>query len=232
MAVTLDKMAPVRRVNLTSQVMESVKSYIAENNLRSGDRLPTEKDLTATLGVSRNILREALKSLEALGLIEIRVGDGMYVSDFDYSSVVTHISYVLSRNHQEFEHFIQARLVIEVGALGLVAKVVTDADIRRLEDCNRRIESAQSVEEFAEADSEFHKELLGIAHNPILSEFNSFLGRFFMEARRLVGEDAKFRASSVHWELINALKSRDAELAKQVMSKHILSWKVEGQVGG
>jgi len=225
MAIQVKKLEPVRRTNLTSQVMEAVKNYIVENKLEPGARLPTEKELTARLGVSRNILREALKSLEAVGLIEIKVGDGMYVCDFDYSSVVTHISFALSRNEQELQHFIQARLVIEVGALDLVAERVTDADIRMLEECNKRVENAKSVEERADADLEFHKDLLAIAGNPVLSEFGSFLGRFFMEGQYLTSQNQTPVTASAHRELIAALKKRDAALAKEIMTRHILTWR-------
>jgi len=225
MVVQVKKLEPVRRMNLTSQVMDSVKTYITENNLPPGARLPTEKELTVRLGVSRNILREALKSLEAVGLIEIKVGDGTYVCDFDYSSVVTHISFALSRNEQELEHFIRARLVIEVGAMELVSSRVTDADVRTLEACNERVESARNVEERAEADLDFHRDLLAIAGNPILSEFGSFLGRFFMEAQYLTDQSARLGTAAAHRALIDALKERDAALAKEIMTKHILTWR-------
>lgn len=218
------KMAPVRRVNLASQIMDRVKEYIVENDLRSGDRLPTEKELTERLGVSRNILREALKSLEAVGLIEIKVGDGMYVSDFDYSIVVNHISFALSRVQSEMEHVLQARLVIEVGSLELLMQNLTDEDISRLREVSNRSETAPSIEESAREDLRFHKELLAIAGNPVLSEFGSFLTGFFAEAQRLVGDDAKYRAARGHRELISALEARDLVKAQEIMREHILTW--------
>lgn len=225
MVVEASKLAPVRRVNLTSQVMERVKAYIAENDLKPGSRLPTEKELTTTLGVSRNILREALKSLEAVGLIEIKVGDGMYVTDFDYSSVVTHISFALSRGEHELQHFIEARLIIEVGAMDLVCDRLRDPDIRVLEECNRQVENARTVEGRAAADLAFHKEVLSIAGNPVVTEFGSFLGQFFLEAQHLVGQAEKMRTAEGHRALIAALKDRDAAAAKEVMTQHILTWK-------
>jgi GntR family transcriptional repressor for pyruvate dehydrogenase complex len=224
MAIQVNKLEPVKRINLTSQVMDSVKAYIAENNLRSGDRLPTERELTLTLGVSRNILREALKSLQALGLIEIKVGDGMYVSDFDYSSVVTHISFALSRSGQDLKHFIEARLITEVGALDLVVKRICDEDMAFLEELNSRIESASSVEAAAEIDLDFHRALLSTAGNPVISEFGNFLGQFFMEARHLVGVEAKFRTAKGHRDLLDALRDRDAVRAKEIMRRHIQTW--------
>jgi len=224
MSVEISKLEPIKRVNLTSQVMETVKAYIAENNLRPGDRLPTEKELMLTLGVSRNILREALKSLQALGLIEIKVGDGMYVSDFDYSSVVTHISFALSRTEQQLLHFIEARLIIEVGALDLVVKRAEDHDLQELEELNNRLESTTSVEDAAELDLDFHKALLAIADNPVISEFGNFLGQFFTEARHRVSTDARVHTAKEHKDLIAALKDRDAERAKETMMRHIRTW--------
>ncbi len=227
MAIGITKLEPVRRVNLTSQVMESVKSYISTNGLAPGTRLPTEKELMANLGVSRNILREALKSLEAVGLIEIRPGDGMYVSDLDYSSVLTHMSFALSRSKQELGNLVHARLVIEVGSLDRAVERITDDDVRRLEANLAAIKAAQSIEEQAELDLEFHKEVLAIADNPILSEFGSFLGRFFVSAKSIHDSESANRTISGHTALIGALRNRDAEGAKAAMSRHILSWKPE-----
>jgi len=225
MAIAGNNIAPIRRVNLTSQVMESVKDYIVTNDLPPGARLPSEKELTVKLKVSRNILREALKSLEAVGLIEIKVGDGMYVSDFDYSNVVTHISFALSRNTQEFEHFIEARLITEVAAMELVAERLTDEDLRNLEECNDRLAQAETIEEAAEIDFEFHRELLAIARNPVISEFGSFLVQFFKQGSHMVDGDAKFRTARGHMEILDALRARDAALLKETMRKHILTWK-------
>ncbi|MGQ9455886.1 MAG: FadR/GntR family transcriptional regulator [Armatimonadota bacterium] len=227
MVIQVKKLEPVKRSSLTSQVMEAVKSYILDNNLQPGDRLPTEKELTANLGVSRNILREALKSLEAVGLISIKVGDGMYVSDFDYSSVVTHISFALARNRQELEYFVEARLVTEVGVLDFVVERISDSDIEMLEECNRRVESADTIEERAQADLDFHKGLLAIAGNPVLNEFGSFLGRFFAETQVLTSHHHTQVTASAHRALIDALRRRDARGAKEIMRKHILTWKVD-----
>ncbi|MDH7602628.1 MAG: FadR/GntR family transcriptional regulator [Armatimonadota bacterium] len=225
MGIQVRKLEPVKRTSLTSQVMEAVKSYIIDNNLQPGDRLPTEKELTTTLGVSRNILREALKSLEAVGLIEIKVGDGMYVSDFDYSSVVTHISFALARNGKELDHFLEARLVIEVGALDFVVERLTEDELAKLEEINTRVSGAESVEERAEADLEFHKSLLAIAGNPVLNEFGAFLARFFAETLALTDRHSTQVTASAHKALIEALRSRDAGAAKEIMRKHILTWK-------
>lgn len=218
------KLGRVRRVNLTSQVMDSLKRHIVDNDLRPGDRLPTEKELVCELGVSRNILREALKSLEAVGLIEIRVGDGMYVCEFDYASVMNHISFAISRTRQQLRHFMQARLVIEVGALQYIMSEVQSADIEELEEIQTRYSAVASTEQGAHIDLEFHQKLLGISRNPVLSEFGGFLGRFFIEALYFMGTDRKTPTYNAHAELIQSICDRDLPRAEEIMTAHILTW--------
>lgn len=224
MNIKINSVEPVKRVNLTSQVMDTVKAYIANNNLTPGDKLPTERELTSSLGVSRNILREALKSLESIGLIEIKPGDGMYVSNFDYSSVVSHISFALLRNGQDLKHFIDARMVIELGALELAAENINSSDIAVLRESIEQLENASSIEEAAEEDIRFHLTLLQMSDNPVLSEFGSFLGRFFVEAQHLVDNGAKAPTAVGHKSLVTALSDRDIPLAKDILREHILSW--------
>lgn len=207
--------------------MESIKSYITANNLGPGARLPSEKDLTATLNVSRNILREALKSLEAVGLIEIKVGDGMYVSDFDYANVVTHISFALRRHEPVIRHFIQARLIVEVGSLDLAVRHITDKQLASLELLTDALENAATMEEGTQADLDFHLEILNASQNPVMMEFGSFLVKFFMEAQTLVGRERRFAAAQGHRELLAALRARDATRAKDVMRQHIGTWRVQ-----
>jgi len=221
---------PVVRVNLTSQVIGSIKSYISNNNLQAGDRLPSERELTKRLGVSRNILREALKSLEAIGLIEIKVGDGMYVSDFSYSSMVDHLTFALFRNSQDLQHLIQARLLVEVASLDIVAGRITPGDLERLGQLNVRIQQAPSADDAVSADLAFHRALLKLTGNPFLYEFCTFLVRFFMKAQE-IGDPASGYVTEGHTALLAALQKKDVALAKQTMRNHILHSAVAGRLG-
>jgi len=218
------RIGPIRRVNLTSQVMDSVKRYIVDNDIRAGGRLPTERELVAELGVSRNILREALKSLEAVGLIEIRVGDGMYVREFDYATVMNHISFAISRTKQQLKHFMHARVIVEVGAMQHILREVQDSDIDELEEIQLRFNEVETMEQAAKLDLEFHQKLISISHNPVLSEFGTFLGRFFIEALYFLGVDRKTPTSEAHSELIQALRDRDLGRAEDITRAHILTW--------
>jgi GntR family transcriptional regulator, transcriptional repressor for pyruvate dehydrogenase complex len=218
------RLGRIKKTSLTSEVMESVKRYIVDSDLKAGCRLPSEKDMVAELGVSRNILREGLKSLQAIGLIEIRPGIGMYVREFDYAGVMDHISFAVSRTRQELNHFMHARLVIEVGALEYVMDKVQEEDIARLEGILARYRDGISYEENAEIDQGFHQTLLAISGNPILAEFGGFLGRFFLEVLYYRGQGRSTTTSDDHTDVIQALRDRDLSRAQKVMRHHVLSW--------
>lgn len=214
----------VKRVNLTVQVMDSIKHFIVTNDLKAGDRLPTEKEFVDTLGISRNVLREALKSLEAIGLLEIRVGAGIYVSEFDYASVMSHISFAVSRTRHELKSFMYAREIIEVGALDYIMERVTEEDIARLQKTVERWRTVMTYEQNAEVDQQFHRVLLAISGNPVLEEFATFLRQFFIEVLYYRGQGRTTSPADDHAEIIEVLQTRDLPKAKKVLRDHIFSW--------
>jgi len=222
----------VTRVSLSSQVMERLKQYIEANNLEPGARLPPERELTEQLGVSRNVLRDGMKSLEAVGVIEIRVGDGTYVSNVDYSSLIDHVSFAVARNSQEFANLLQARIILELALLDLVTENCRDKDVARLRKIADRIEQTQTLDKNLEMDLEFHRALVEITRNPILIEISSFLRTFFLQvlfaghdkngANALL--DKKFADAEDHRGLCSALEDGDTERAKTIMRDHVLRW--------
>jgi GntR family transcriptional regulator, transcriptional repressor for pyruvate dehydrogenase complex len=224
MMTEMDKLIRPKGTNLTPLVMERIKNYIVDNDLGSGDRLPTEKELVDHLGISRNVLREALRSLETIGLIEIRVGDGMYVGDFDYASVMNHISFSVSRTKEELKSFMYAREIIEVGAIEHVIKNVQDEDIARLEEIQTGYERAFTLEDNGKVEMAFHQALLAISGNPVLVEFGRFLERFFIEVLYYRGKGTAPSKEDQHGSLIQALRDRSVARAQEIMRMHILSW--------
>jgi len=204
--------------------MDSLKHYIVNGDLKPGTRLPTERALVATMGISRNVLREALKALEAIGLIEIRVGDGMYVCDFDYASVMNHISFAISRTRHQLKSFMYAREVIEVGAMEYVIERVTDEDIDNLQKMLAGYDGMITYEQNAQVDQAFHQALLAISGNPVLAEFAQFLGQFFIEVLYYRGQGRYTTTADDHASIIETLRARDVEAAKMAMHEHVLSW--------
>ena len=149
------------------------------NKLEPGDRLPAERQLSEALGVSRTILREALKSLQAIGVLDIRGGGGAFITSLDYLCILDQLSFMLQLHKGQFEHLVKFRFVIESGALEDIVNNMKDEDYSRLEKIARRMETSSTLEEQASTDLEFHRELVATTHNPLLEALSSFFSEFF-----------------------------------------------------
>ncbi len=225
MADAVVAMEPVVRSNLTSQVIESVKAYITANDLAPGARLPGERDLAATLGVSRTVAREALKALEAVGILRISAGNGIYVAEHVFPALVDHISFALLRSPQEFRHLLRTRMAIEVGALEEVLENIDEGDLEALELACAKLESAESAGEYVAAEMEFHGGIIAATRNPLLVSLSSLLREFFLSVVPIVNID-RIRQDAVidanrHRDILDALRRRDIPLARSIISDHI-----------
>ena len=110
---------PLSRDTLRQQTIETLKRLIITENLQAGDQLPSERELSEVLAVSRNVVREALSALVAEGIVVKRAGRGAFVADFDRTQLNTQLSLSLTDNG-EFQQLKEARAVLEIGILGLL----------------------------------------------------------------------------------------------------------------
>jgi GntR family transcriptional regulator, transcriptional repressor for pyruvate dehydrogenase complex len=225
MADAVIALEPVVRSNLTSQVVESIKAYITANDLAPGARLPGERELARTLGVSRAVTREALKALEAVGILRICAGNGIYTAEHVFPALVDHISFALLRSPQEFQHLLRTRMAIEIGALEEVLEKIDEVDLAALELACVRLESAESVDEYVAAEMEFHGGIIAATRNPLLVSLSSLLREFFLSVVPIVNVD-RIRQDTVidanrHREILDALRRRDLPLARSIISAHI-----------
>ncbi len=220
------EMEPVKRSQLTTQVIDRIKQYIESNQLQAGAQLPGERELARTLGVSRNVTREAIRALQATGILDIRPGNGVFVADFNYGDITAHLSFAIGRQPREFRHWVEARAVMERAIVELATPRITPAQIERLEASIRQLDRAESFEADMAADLDFHRCLVEVTGNPVLMELMSFLAQFFQEARRLKG--SRFGGVDEHRAVIAAIKRKDAKEAGRLMEEHVKRW---NQVG-
>ncbi len=208
---------PVRRAGLVGQVMAQVKHYILENDLRSGDRLPSEKELARSLGVCRNILREGLKSLEAVGLIRIRVGDGTYVADLDLAGLADQVSFAIGRSKRNGRGVAKTLRLVERDMLTLAAQRLDESDVSVLRECVRRLDCAKTDEEAALVELELRSELLFCAGNSVLSEFGFLLDRRLSQVQKPARRNGWSGGSASHSRLIKAIRSGDPERVRNAL---------------
>ncbi|MFD9331818.1 FadR/GntR family transcriptional regulator [Streptomyces sp. NPDC060065] len=217
---------PERR--LSGQIQREVMQLILDRKLRAGAPLPTEVELMEDLGVSRNSVREALKALQALDIVDIRHGYGTYVGEASLTPLVDGLTFrTLARPSDDasaLAEILQVREVLEEGLIRRVAGTLSEAELDRLESVVTRMETAgQEGGPFAELDREFHELLYASLGNALVPQL---LGAFWTVFRRVSGirgwtdDPAPEVTVRRHRDIVTALRAHDVEGAQRAMAFH------------
>jgi GntR family transcriptional repressor for pyruvate dehydrogenase complex len=209
---------------LPERIAERLVSLIAERQLRPGDRLPSERDLAATMRVSRATLREALRALAMLNIIEIRPGSGTYVTSLKPELLVEHLDFIFALDDSTFAELLEARAELEPRIAALAASHATAEELAAIQaGVVRARECVDDAARFLEADVALHQLITEAAHNQILTRFMASLTRLGMASRRRTGELASVRHKTVieHEAVAEALLRRDPQAAAAAMQRHI-----------
>ncbi|MEU6764657.1 FadR/GntR family transcriptional regulator [Streptomyces sp. NPDC046853] len=219
---------PVRARRVGSQVQRAIMQLILDRRLRPGALLPTEAELMEELGVSRNSVREALKALQALDIVEIRHGYGTYVGQASLTPLADGLTFralvQLGDDTHALAEILQVREVLEEGLVRRVAVRLTDEELSRLESLVLKMEeSAGGGSAFPELDREFHETLYRSLGNELVPQL---LGAFWNVFNRVAGVRgwARDPAPDVtvrrHRDIVTALRARDVERAQRAMADH------------
>ncbi|GGC08708.1 FadR/GntR family transcriptional regulator [Cellulomonas carbonis] len=219
----------------TDRVVDGITRMILDGELRAGDRLPVEKDLAAALDVSRGSLREGVRALEALGVLEARQGAGTYVTSLDPSLLVGPLGMVVelqAAGHALPVH--EVRRTLETEAAGLAARRADDhAASSALAAARAALDDAAGVlasgdvdhERLLEADIAFHRALADAAGNPVLAALvEALAGRTARHRlwRGLTDDGADARTQREHEAVLDAVVAGDVERARVRMAAHLL----------
>src|SRR3989339_662690 len=146
---------------ISETALQSIKLYILDNNLKAGDLLPSETELSGTLGIGRASIREAFRSLEALGIIVTAQGKGRYIRDFNYEAMVENLSYNLKIHVDDFRQIIDVRMALEESFLKKSMEILNEDDYRELEllleRMQRQVDDNLSEEELVKTHTLFHQ---------------------------------------------------------------------------
>lgn len=212
------------RQPLTRQVLQRLIQNIADRGLVAEDRLPTERELAAELQVSRNTVREALGSLEAIGAVTRSPKRGAVLKPVDLSALAGISQVFLLRSVADFEELLAARRAFEIGLLPLVASHATPHDFQQMEAAHALLESEVAAGWLPlEGDLAFHKAILNASHNRFLIQFGRLLEEFFRgsQSRTAPRPDVYQRTLKEHRKIAQALQEGDARRAQQLMEKHL-----------
>ncbi len=218
---------PIDRRRLYQQIADDIEQLILDGAFPAGTRLPSEHELAEQYGVSRNVVREALKRLKEHGLVVIRTGSGTYVSQPTTEPISQALRRLLRHNSESFSvvHFYEVRRMLEPETARLAAERASDAEIARILSALRSMESHREDSiAWTNADLDFHLAIASAAHNPLIS---SLLEPLTDSLRKVIaaghidptGTEAGLQA---HQHILKAIQERRPADASQAMLDHLL----------
>ena len=213
---------------LSNEVRDFLLSHIQENKLSPGTVLPSERELMASYNVGRPVIREAMQSLQHMGLVTIRHGERPKVAEPALSCIVGQFSasvkHLLLHSEDSLEHLKDARLLLESHVAELAAQNRTEDDLIKLETIlDLQAGYAQDTAKFLEQDYLFHRHLAKIARNPVyetlVTSIFEWMKIFYrLEVRAEGLEDLTIQE---HREIILQIKNQDSAAASKIMRSHL-----------
>lgn len=218
-------MNEVARVSIVQQVVNGMKDYIASGSVEAGQKLPTEKEWCEKFAVGRGTVREAIRILEARGLIELKPGKGAFAARIQEMGQED-LEAWFAQNELELKDYIEVRSAVEPLAARLAVEKCTDADIERLWDTHRafvRAVDKHDVSAIAQLDEKFHRQIMEISDNKMLimigRQVDECIEGFRLKTFQLPQNAAN--ALRPHENIINAIAARDGEIAEIYAKRHI-----------
>lgn len=212
---------------MSEAIVNQIRNLIRTERLRPGDRLPSERNLGEQMGVSRVTVREALRVLEAGGLVEIRVGarGGAFVTTPTSSKIGTGLADLITLSPLTATGVTEARQVFELGIIPIVIERATDDDIAELRDMVRRHQAALKNNEYVMSMSaDFHVRVAACTHNTAIEMLvQSFHGPLLMSLReaQVAAPLMGHRGTSEHRDFVEAVVARDLTRAEGIMQAHL-----------
>lgn len=218
---------------LKNQVINRIKENIL-NGKKPGEKLPTERKLAEEFGVSRTVIRDAIKTLAGLGLLEVRHREGIFVANVNTDTIAKQLSNVLMFNEHTAKSLFQVRLVLETATAGWAAESCDASDLSKLrsliEESQKCIEKSlltgkSLLDEFIIIDSKFHLLIAEISRNPIMIALTKSIltYREIFSKYTLSIPGRIFDSAKQHEKIFEAILKQDKEEASKAMSDHIKS---------
>lgn len=219
--------SPIKNTKLYEQVIEQIKDMILRGELKKGDKLPSERELVERLQVSRTSIREALRALQIIGLIECKQGEGNYISQSFERSLFEPLSIMFILEKSNPEEIIQVRKIIEVETAAIAAKKITKEELESLEILITAFKNSTDEIDNVKIDKKFHYKIAQASRNfiivNILNAISSLIDSFIKDARNKILMEEKNREvlAKQHEDIYNALKKGDSKKAAEAMRKHL-----------
>ncbi len=224
-----------KKPSAVTQVFDNIINEIIDGQLRPGDRLPTESELSEKYHIGRNSVREAIKQLQAFGILYIRRADGTFVSENYNQKMLDPLLYSLILQDHDWRYFVQLRSAMEIGVLHLaIGSDRREETVARLEELIRSMEnevsrSRPSVDRLLDLDLAFHEVISAAVMNPMVDSVTNYIARLTVPSRRAttrkwLKEKGENRFVELHRQIADVLKSQDKSRIEEVVEAHYATW--------
>jgi GntR family transcriptional regulator, transcriptional repressor for pyruvate dehydrogenase complex len=221
----------IRRTGATEEIVSMIKSAMMSDELRPGDRLPTEAELVEQTGVGRNSVREAMKMLSALGVVDIRRGDGTYITSEPSSRVLNPLVFAMLLKTKTSKELIELRTMIEISYCQLAAQNATDDDLYRINQAKEAWETQAGspqpdIEQLTDFDLAFHFAILNATHNTLVITMGQMVeDLYFISIREALSKKEVIEwGFKGHQRILDALHTRDPETIRQAVEFSLTYW--------
>jgi GntR family transcriptional regulator, transcriptional repressor for pyruvate dehydrogenase complex len=211
---------------VTEQAVAAIMRLLTSGELGPGDHLPAERHLARRLGVSRSTLREAIRGLEMMRVVQVRHGGGIFVTSLDAPLLLEATGFAMQlMGDREAVELLEVRAILEGAAAGLASARMTDAQVRTLSQRLEEVDAATTAEQFLAADIAFHACIAAGAGNVVLASIlDTFSSRTYRARYLNAGptlEDSLLRGRAAHRRIHEAVAARDPEAARASASTHV-----------
>ena len=210
---------------LTDEAINKIKEMIVSGALGPGDRLPKEADLAERLGLSRNSLREAVKALSIIRVLDVRQGDGTYVTSLSPDLLLESLSFVVDFHRDDTVlEFLEVRRILEPAATAIASRRMTDDDVVKLQKILDDLGPTPTVEALVANDLEFHRAIAAGSGNAALCSLIDGLSGPTTRARvwrGLTQEGAVDKTREQHQAIVDAIAAHEPDLARSWATVHI-----------
>lgn len=215
---------PIQKNAVTGQVLERIKEMILSGRFPPGSKLPPERELSAAFGISRSSVREALRVLMHMRIVESRHGQGTFVTSLSPDLLIEPLRFAVAWNDELIFQLFEARKILETGTAALAGERLTDEDRAELRrHYEALIETIDDPPVFLGHDMAMHELIARAARNPILTSLFASISELLRESRSRTGAVAAIRAQTVvdHGAILRAIEARDPEAAAEAMRTHL-----------
>lgn len=212
----------LKRPSLVQEVVGQMRDQIISGEWESGEPMPPEGKLCENMGVSRTVIREAMRTLSAQGLVEVSQGKRPYVKHADPGTVIETIGTYLQRKNHSLLDLIEVRRPLEAEIAGLAAQRAKPPQIKKIQDLLDSVSAKSSLRELIEADFSFHALLAEASGNPLFPLLLKSLANVMRSSHHeTLGRTGLERAKPGHIAILKAVRDGDAVAAKDAMLEHL-----------